>query len=128
MDTSSPIILNGLDFHDLDGFYTVIYSMMDLYEDWKPAHNLDAFNDILYSGFGKERVKLVWEHSAKSKDDLGLQATRDFYQHKIDQGQPYNTNWAAQQLEALNSGKGATLFDIIVEIFHAHRHIELVLL
>jgi RNAse (barnase) inhibitor barstar len=128
MDTSSPITLNGLDFSDLDGFYTVIYSMMNLYEDWKPAHNLDAFNDILYSGFGKEQVKLVWKHSAKSKSDLGLQATRNFYQHKIDQGQPYNTNWAAQQLDALNSGNGATLFDIIVEIFHSHRHIELVLL
>jgi len=73
-------------------------------------------------------VKLVWEHSAKSRGDLGMQATRYFYQYKIDQGQPYNTNWAAQQLEALNSGKGATLFDIIVEIFHSHRHIELILL
>lgn len=128
MATSSPIILNGLDFHDLDGFYTIIYSMMDLYEDWKPAHHLDAFNDILYTGFGKESVKLVWEHSAKSRTDLGLQATRYFYQHKISQGKPYNTDWAAQQLEAVNSGKGATLFDIIVEIFQSHPHITLVLL
>ena len=127
MDRSAPIILNGLNFHDLDGFYTTIYSIMDLYEDWKPAHNLDAFNDILYSGFGKEPVQLVWEHSEKSRTDLGLQATRDFYQHKVDQGKPYDTDWAAKQLAAVNSEEGATLFDIIVEIFHSHPHIELVL-
>lgn len=127
MNTRSLIILNAQDFNDLDGFYTTIYSMMDHYEDWKPAHNLDAFNDMLYSGFGKDPVKLIWEQSAKSRADLGLQATRDFYQHKIDHGKPYNTDWANKQLEALNSGEGATLFAILVEIISSHRHIELVL-
>jgi len=39
------------------------------------GRNLDAFNDVLWGGFGvfnyDESIKLVWEHSAKSKKDLG---------------------------------------------------------
>jgi len=128
MSSHTPILLQASDFDDINGFYSTIYSMMTLHEDWKPAHNLDAFNDMLYSGFGKEPVQLVWEQSAKSQIDLGLQATREFYQHKINQGKPYNTEWATKQLEALNAGQGQTLFDIIVEILRSHRHIELVLL
>lgn len=126
MGTSVYITIDALDFHDLNGFYKTVYNLMELCEDWAPAHNLDAFNDMLYSGFGKEPVVLEWKRSEKSRIDLGVQATRLFYQQKIDHGKPYNTGWARKQLDDLNSGKGATLFDIIVEIFQSHNYIQLV--
>lgn len=119
-------ILNADDFNDLDGFYNQIYDMMTLYDDWKPAHNLDALNDMLYSGLGKEAI-LIWTNSEKSKNDLGLNATLQFYQNKINQGKPYNIEWAKEKIEELNSGNGQTLFEILIEIFSEHPNIELIL-
>ncbi len=121
-----PVItIPGSRFSDMEGFYTTIYGLMNLYEDWTPSHNLDALNDMLYSGFGTEPVRIVWEGSDKSKAALGVEATRAFYQQKINQGKPYNVGWAQEQLDALLSGKGQTLFDIIVEILNSHKHIKL---
>lgn len=121
------ITLDASLFNDLEGFYTTIYGLMDWQEDWKPAHNLDALNDVLYSGFGTDPVVLVWENAAKSKTDLGLAATQVFYQQKIDHGHPYSVSWAQEQLDALNAGEGQTLFDIIAEIFQSHKTITLLL-
>lgn len=119
-------VLNGNDFDDLEGFYLVIYKLMTLYEDWKPAHNLDALNDMLYSGFGEEAI-LIWENSEKSKIDLGTDATIDFYQNKINKGYPFNVEWAQEKLDELEVRKGQTLFDILVEIFSEHPKIKLIL-
>ena len=121
------IILDGSTFHDLDGFYEAIYGLMTLNQDWSPAHNLDALNDMLYGGFGTEPVAFIWKDAAKSKADLGLPATIEFYQKKIEQGRPFNVVWAQQQLDDLNIGNGQTLFDIIVSILQDHKHIQLTL-
>ena len=115
-------------FNDLDGFYITIYSLMNLYDDWQPAHNLDALNDMLYSGFGKGEVQLTWQHANKSRKDLGLSATKVFYKNKIEQGPPFNVEWARQKVAALEEGIGQTLFDIIVEIIQEHKNIDLVLM
>lgn len=124
---SVTVTLDASQFNDLEGFYTTIYGLMDWHEDWEPAHNLDTLNDVLYSGFGTGPVILIWEQAGKSKSELGLEATRVFYQNKIDQGKPYNITWAQEQLDALNTGEGQTLFDIIVEIFQSHQAITLLL-
>lgn len=118
--------LNGNDFDDLEGFYTEIYKLMTLYEDWEPAHNLDALNDMLYSGFGEEAI-LIWKNSEKSKIDLGSEATIDFYQNKINHGKPFNVEWAMEKLNEIQEGKGQILFEIILEIFDEHPRIDLVL-
>ena len=120
-------ILNADNFDDLSSFYIAIYSLMTLYEDWQPAHNLDALNDMLYSGFGTERLTLVWQNSTKSKAELGLEATKEFYHKKIEQGKPYNVEWAQKKLNELETGVGQTLFDIIVEIIRDHKNISLLL-
>lgn len=119
--------ISGDKFNDLNGFYEVIYSMMTLYEDWIPAHNLDALNDMLYSGFGNQPIQLIWEQSNKSRIDLGRDATIAFYQNKIDIGKPYNVVWATEKKAELMAGTGQTLFQIIVEIIESHSHIKLVL-
>jgi len=100
---------------------------MTLYTDWKPGLSLDALNDILYSGFGKRPLRLIWENSAKSASDLGLAATLRFYEDKIIQGKPYNTELAQQKIADLKNGEGQTLFEIIVEILEDHKQIALLL-
>lgn len=120
-------LLKASKFDNMEGFYTHIYALMDWQEDWIPAHNLDALNDVLYSGFSTGPVTLIWEDAAKSQRELGVSATQHFYQAKINQGEPYNTSWAQQQLAALLSGEGQTLYDIIVEIITSHKNIQLVL-
>ncbi len=125
--TTPSFVINSSNFDNLEGFYTHIYALMDWQEDWEPAHNLDALNDVLYSGFGAEPVTLIWEDFTKSENDLGITATQAFYQNKIKQGKPYNIDWAKEQLNALMTGEGQTLFEIIVEIIQSHKQITLIL-
>jgi len=121
------IIIDADKFSDMEGFYTYIYSLMTLYPDWYPGHNLDALNDMLYSGFGKGKVKLIWKNAQKSSDELGINATREFYQKKIDHGSPYNVEWAREKIAELERGEGETLFDIIISIFGDHNNITVIL-
>jgi len=121
------VTISGDDFHNINGFYKTIYSKMQLFDDWTPAHNLDALNDMLYSGFGKGPIQLIWEQSDKSQNDLGRDATIAFYQNKIDIGKPYNVKWATEKRDEIIAGTGQTLFQIIVEILESHSHIQLVL-
>lgn len=91
-------------------------------EDWKVG-TLDGFDDILY-GFKGE---IIWEDSQKSKEDLGLEATKKFYENKIRKGKPFNVNLAQQKLDELIAGNGQTLYEILAEIIESHKNITLVL-
>jgi|SRR5690606_9514184 len=122
---NSKVVLDAQNFNNLEEFYHEIYGLMKLYDDWKPAYNLDTLNDMLYSGFGEHETELIWENSEKSKSDLGKTATIQFYQNKINQGKPFNVNWAKEKLNALNENRGQTLFEILVEIFETHPKIKL---
>lgn len=126
MKIKGEFILNGNDFDDLEGFYIEIYKLMTLYDDWNPAYNFDVLNDMLYSGLGEEAI-LIWKNSEKSKIDLGREATIHFYQNKINQGKPFNIDWAKEKLIEIEQGNGPTLFEIILEIITDHPKIELIL-
>ena len=91
-------------------------------EDWKVG-TLDGFDDILY-GFKGE---MIWKDSQKSREDLGLEITKKFYENKIRQGKPFNINLAQQKLDDLIAGNGQTLYDILIEIIESHKNITLVL-
>ncbi len=122
MDTSThkTIIINSDHFSDLEGFYKEISLLFMKDEDWKVG-TLDGFNDILY-GF---RGKIIWKYSEKSKQDLGLGLTKEFYEKKIRQGKPFNVELNQQKLDDLLSGRGQTLFEILVEIVQSHPKINL---
>ncbi|MDB2385405.1 barstar family protein [Polaribacter sp.] len=68
------IDINGNKFSNMKGFYREIESKMTLGLNWKTERNLNAFNDILYGGFGvhdgDEKYILKWHHSEKSKMEL----------------------------------------------------------
>lgn len=115
-------VINGSRFSDLSGFYEEVSQVLMKDEDWKVG-TLDGFDDILY-GFKGE---MIWKDSQKSREDLGLEITKKFYENKIRQGKPFNINLAQQKLDDLISGNGQTLYEILIEILESHKSITLVL-
>jgi RNAse (barnase) inhibitor barstar len=95
---------------------------------WDTGHNLDAFNDLLRGGFGvyeyKEPIKLTWKNISKSKADLGLEATKKWYERKITESKIENQQFFKEKLKELTENNGQTLFDIIIKIISEHKHIE----
>ena len=122
------IVIHGGHFSSLAGFYKEISNVLMKDVDWKVG-TLDGFDDILYGGFGvfenKEEIEIIWKESQKSKEDLGFNATCEFYENKIRQGKPFNIELIQQKLDDLTEGKGQTLFEILVEIIESHRNIVL---
>ena len=120
------IVINGGHFSSLGGFYEEASCVLMKDTDWKVG-TLDGFDDILYGGFGvfenKEEIEIIWKESEKSKEDLGYEATQEFYENKIRQGKPFNIQLIQQKLDDLTEGKGQTLFDILVEIIESHANI-----
>jgi hypothetical protein len=123
------IVIHGGHFSSLGGFYEEVSKVLMKDTDWNVG-TLDGFDDILYGGFGvfenHEEIEILWKESQKSKQELGF-ATREFYENKIKQGKPFNVKLIQQKLDDLISGKGPTLFDILVEIIESHTNINLTL-
>ncbi|HCA09303.1 ribonuclease inhibitor [Chryseobacterium sp.] len=129
-DQNKKIIIDGSRFSDLAGFYDEASLVFMKDTDWKVG-TLDGFDDILYGGFGvfenEDQAEITWKESQKSREDLGLETTRIFYENKIRQGKPYNIKLIRQKLDELLSGKGQTLFEILIEIIESHKNITLIL-
>ena len=115
-------LINGGHFSDLEGFYEEISHLFLKNEDWKVG-TLDGFDDILY-GFEGE---IIWKDSDKSREDLGFELTKKFYENKIRIGKPFNVDLIQQKLGDLMDEKGQTLFEILVEIIESHQNIKLIL-
>ena len=115
-------VINGGHFSDLEGFYEEISQLFMKDEDWKVG-TLDGFDDILY---GVE-TDITWKDSQKSKEDLGFDLTKEFYENKIKQGKPFNVKLIQQKLDELIAGNGQTLFEILIEIIESHKNITLIL-
>ena len=115
-------VINGSHFSDLSGFYEEVSDVFMKDADWKVG-TLDGFDDILYGFEGK----IIWKDAEKSKKELGVEATKKFYENKINQGKPFNINLAQQKLDDLIDGKGQTLFEILIEILESHQNITLIL-
>lgn len=68
------IIIEGKNITDIETFYKEINRVFMQNENWKIAQSLDAFNDLLYGGFGeikgKENIQLVWKNSEENKNRL----------------------------------------------------------
>lgn len=115
-------VINGGHFSDLEEFYNEVSELFMNDEDWKVG-TLDGFDDILY----RIDSDITWKNSQKSKEDLGFDLTKEFYENKIRQGKPFNIELIQQKLDDLTDGKGQTLFEILVEIIKSHQNITLIL-
>lgn len=115
-------VINGSHFSDLLGFYDEVSEVFMKDEDWKVG-TLDGFDDMLYGIQGE----IIWKDSQKSREDLGFNLTKEFYENKIKQGKPFNIELIQQKLDDLIVGNGQTLFEILVEIIESHKNITLIL-
>ena len=115
-------VINGGHFSDLEEFYNEVSELFMNDEDWKVG-TLDGFDDILY----RIDSDITWKNSQKSKEDLGFELTKEFYENKIRQGKPFNVKLIQQKLGDLMDGKGQTLFEILIEIIESHQNIKLIL-
>ena len=115
-------VINGVHFSDLEGFYNEVSELFMNDEDWKVG-TLDGFDDILY----RIDSDITWKNSQKSKEDLGFDLTKEFYENKIRIGKPFNVDLIQQKLGDLMDGKGQTLFEILIEIIESHQNIKLIL-
>ena len=115
-------VINGSHFSNLEGFYEEVSQLFMKDEDWKVG-TLDGFNDILY-GFQGE---IIWKNSQKSREDLGFDLTKEFYENKIRIGKPFNVKLIQRKLDELIDGNGQTLFEILIEIIELHKNITLIL-
>lgn len=115
-------VINGGHFSDLEGFYNEVSELFMNDEDWKVG-TLDGFDDILY----RIDSDITWKNSQKSKEDLGFDLTKEFYENKIRIGKPFNIELIQNKLTDLVAGNGQTLFEILVEIIESHQNIRLIL-
>lgn len=115
-------VINGSHFSNLEAFYEEASLLFLKDEDWKVG-TLDGFDDILYGYVGE----IIWKDSRKSKQDLGFDLTKQFYENKIRQGKPFNVTLIQQKLDDLINGNGQTLFEILIEIIESHKNITLIL-
>ncbi|OVE61769.1 ribonuclease inhibitor [Chryseobacterium mucoviscidosis] len=115
-------VINGSHFSNLEAFYEEVSSLFLKDEDWKVG-TLDGFDDILYGYEGE----IIWKNVQKSKENLGFDLTKEFYENKIRQGKPFNVTLIQQKLDDLINGNGQTLFEILIEIIESHKNITLIL-
>jgi RNAse (barnase) inhibitor barstar len=125
--------LDGNSFGNLDTFYDEVErKLCPGFEGF--GRNLSAFNDVLRGGFGlfeyDEPISIVWNHSAKSRHDLGYDATVEWLEGTMTGAHPSNPSQLTSQLADAKKATGEALFDIIVGIIndkedHPNVHWEL---
>ncbi|CAM4087423.1 barstar family protein [Bordetella tumulicola] len=124
------LTLEGDKITDIPSFYDEINHVFMAGEDWKLAPNLDALNDMLYGSYGAaeadQPVRLIWKNMEKSRNALGVEATRQFYANKLQKPKAFNVAQISQRLVELENGSGATYFEIVLEIIAQHPRIQLI--
>jgi RNAse (barnase) inhibitor barstar len=110
MTQKKRFIIDGSKFDTLKTFYDEVERVLCPNLDFQWGRNMDAFNDILAGGFGtfeyNEPIDLVWKNANKSKNDLSYDETVKCFK---------------------KTGKGKTIFDMLIEIIQANSHVNLIL-
>lgn len=123
------IDLEGSRIIDIPSFYVQINALLMVGEDWQLGNSLDAFDDLLYGGFGRlkdfDKLQIRWNDISFSQKSLGIETTRKYYMEKLKSKQPFNKKLIHQKLAELESGEGQTYFDILMEIIASHKNVNL---
>jgi RNAse (barnase) inhibitor barstar len=124
------VSIEGSNIHDIASFYEEINRVFMRNEDWKLGNSLDAFNDLLYGGFGvldqNTETDIIWNDMHISREALGYEATKHFYTQKLAPDSPYNKSYHQKKLKELESGTGQTYFDIVLKIIADHPRLNLI--
>lgn len=118
------VILDGTKFSTLEGFYDEVESKL-VKGYW--GQNLDALNDMLRGGFGgreyEEAFVLIWQHSGKSRQDLGYPETVSQLEKRLLSCHPSNYDYVKDLLADARRGEGETAYDWLIGIIREHEHI-----
>lgn len=119
--------IDGQLFSTLEEFYEHFSKVVLQDNDW--GRNLDAFNDVLWGGFGTpdEGFVLLWKYSNISREKLNYSETIRQLRHRLQTCHSTNRELVAIDLEKAMRHEGSTVFDWIVEIILYHKDIELLL-
>ena len=111
--------IDGERFSTLEEFYFEIDRAMHL-SAW--GHNLDAFNDILRSGFGtpEEGFSIRWKNHNTSKRRLGYPETVRQLKLRLERSHPGNRESVSRSLRNAEQEKDQTVFDWLVDIIRRH--------
>jgi len=124
------ICINGSNISDKESLYQEINRVFMANEDWNIGESLDALNDLFYGGFGltsgNEQIELTWKNFDYNKELFGYNFTMKFYQEKLKQPKVFSTKIIQQNISDLESGKGLTYFETILEIISEHKNITLI--
>lgn len=127
---SKQIIIDGNQIHDIKSLYEEINLKFMQGEDWQLGESLDAFDDLLYGGFGAikgdEPINLVWKNFENNREVLGFDLTLNFYENKLKQPQIFNKKIIEDKIQKLKNTGRDTYFDIILEIIASHSNITLI--
>ncbi len=123
------LTIRGRYIRDIPSFYTEINRVFMADEAWKLGESLDAFNDLLFGGYGaisgREPVELVWMDIEASRVALGIETTRAHLSAKLRQPELYSGTIIQRQLDQLEEGEGSTYFDTILDIIRDHPNVRL---
>lgn len=82
--------------------------------------NLDALSDCLVGGYGTpedRRFRFVLEHSEIARAALGYEETLTWLRQKLLICHPSNVDVVQSEIDAAAAKRGATIFDILLEVF-----------
>lgn len=122
--------IEGAAIDDIASLYTEINRVFMAGEAWQLGPSLDALDDLLHGGYGAlaghAQATLIWRDIAHSRAALGVEATCQWLQAKLDAPGSFNARAIARRLQAVRQGEGPTYFEIVMQIFDSHRQITLV--
>ncbi|MFG6444856.1 barstar family protein [Microbacterium sp. P07] len=123
--------IDGGAVRDIGALYDELNRVFMTGEDWRLGASLDALNDLLHGGFGAlhgaDDVRVVWNDHETSRRALGPAATIEYYREKLRHPETYSARHFRSLLQDLEAGRGATYFDVVLEVFADHPEIELIL-
>lgn len=113
-------VLDGAKITSLEAFYDAISDTLIPGAYW--GRNLDAFNDILRGGFGTPEGGFILRlsNSDALRANLGYAETVRQLQKKLECCHPTNRQSVKADLSHAQQGKGATVFEWLVEIIRIH--------
>jgi len=113
-------VIDGTRFSTLEEFYDEVSRVLIPGAYW--GRNLDAFNDILRSGFGTPEGGFIlrWKNSQLSRRRLGYRETVRQLELRLQHCHPSNRARFRRALEDALRERGPTAFDWLVEIIEDH--------
>jgi len=93
------------------------------------GRNLDAFDDVLYGGFGTpdEGFVIRWRNSSEAREALSYPETVRQLEFRLAHCHPSSREPVERELNLARANTGPTVFDWLLEIIRSHPDVPLVL-